>query len=361
MGNLYEVLDALLDTNGQKLLTTIIKVEGSAYRKEGTMMLLKDNGERVGLLSGGCLEADLAERAPLVWEEGCSRTVVYDMSAEDDLSWGQGNGCNGTVHVLLEPVQTGFMEHLELARRMLDQGMPLLHIKKLSERRSVTDYLFYAGQALWFGRWSGELPQDLDRLFTTRRAGLRQLQHSSDWIYTQIFTPKPRLLIFGAGPDAKPLVRFAAEAGYRVVVADWRPSLCNRTHFPEAQELLLGLPATIASDFPLTKRDSVVVMTHHFQKDQQIVHALLSNKLQYVGILGSRARTERLYGGRVPDWVQSPAGLPIGAEGPEEIAVSILAGVIQAARLGGDGNDLGDISGSRRKQANGAPQAQYAY
>ena len=90
MGDLYRVLGALSDTNGRKVLATIITVEGSAYRKEGTVMLFTENGDRVGLLSGGCLEADLAERAPLVWEEGTSRTVVYDMSAEDDLSWVQG-------------------------------------------------------------------------------------------------------------------------------------------------------------------------------------------------------------------------------------------------------------------------------
>ncbi|CAM4410142.1 XdhC family protein [Paenibacillus alkaliterrae] len=361
MGDLYEVLNALSDTNGRKLLTTIIQVEGSAYRKEGTLMLILENGDRVGQLSGGCLEADLAERAPLVWEEGTSRTVVYDLRAEDDLSWGQGNGCNGTIHVLIEPVHAELMEHLQRVRDMLDDGIPLLHIKKLSDRRSVSDYLFYDGKDRWFGHWNGELPQGLDGLFANRKTGLKQLDHSLDWIFTQAIEPKPRLMIFGAGFDAKPLVSFAARAGFCVVVTDWRPALCNNVHFPEAQELLLGLPGEIAADFPFSKRDSAVVMTHYFQKDQQIIQALMSKELQYIGILGSKARTERLFGGRVPSRFQSPAGLSIGAEGPEEIAISILAGVIQSARQRRGKDDFGNLSGSRPKHENGAPQAVFAF
>ncbi|WP_084134897.1 XdhC family protein [Paenibacillus harenae] len=361
MGDLYDVLDALSDTNGQKLLATIIRVEGSAYRKEGTMMLLTEDHKRVGLLSGGCLDDDLAERAPLVWEEGVSRTVVYDLSAEDDLSWGQGHGCNGILHVLMEPLDGEQTEHLHNLRRQLNDGISLLHIKRLSEEWTVTDYLFYSENNQWFGKWSGAIPQHLDRLFANRKAGLKGLKEScqpTERFFIQFFEPKPRLIIFGAGPDAKPLVSFAARAGFHVVVTDWRPALCNHIHFPEANERVIGLPDTIAADFPFSRRDSVIVMTHHFQKDQQIIHALISKKLQYFGILGSRERTARLLGGAIPSWLHSPVGLPIGAEGPEEIAISILGDVIKADRLrrGEDKNDLGNISGGRPEQENGQIQ-----
>ncbi|WP_199619205.1 XdhC family protein [Paenibacillus alkalitolerans] len=360
MRDVYDVLDALSNTNGPKLLATIVQVDGSAYRKEGTMMFISEDGKRVGLLSGGCLEEDVAQRAPQVWEEGVSRTVVYDMSAEDDLSWGQGHGCNGAVHVLMEPVDGVLTEHMNALRRELNEGKPVLHVKRLSEQRTVTDYLFYSGTGRWFGKWSGALPPHTDRLFAIRKAGIIRLHQPSQQLFVQIFEPKPRLIIFGAGPDAKPLVGFAAGAGFNVVVADWRPAYCNHIHLPEANEFVLGSPDSIAADYPFSKRDSVIVMTHHFQKDQQIMHALLSKELQYIGILGSRVRTERLLRGAIPRRLRSPVGLPIGAEGPEEIAISILADVIKAARLRSRGDDLGNIFSGRPKQKNGQAQIMFA-
>lgn len=361
VGNLFDILDALTDSDGREMLATIIRVEGSAYRKEGAMMLLTGDRKRYGLLSGGCLEDDLAERAEQVWEEGVAQTVVYDLSAEDDLSWGQGVGCDGTIHVLVEPLNGELTHHLRRLQHELNEGTTLLHVKKLSEHGSVTDYLFYAGNNRWFGSWNGPLPDHLDRLYSEhRKAGLKQEKQPSDRLFIQTFEPKPRLIIFGAGPDVKPLVRFAAGAGFHVVVTDWRPALCSGVHFPEANELIVGFPDTVAAEYKFTKRDSVIVMTHHFQKDRQIFDALRFKQLQYFGILGPKARAGRLAGGAVPDWLHSPVGLPIGAEGPEEIAISILADVIKSARLRRDNHDMGDLFGGRPKRENGATEASSA-
>lgn len=357
MGDQYCILDAMTNTNGRAMLATIIRVEGSAYRKEGTMMLLTEDGKRYGILSGGCLEDDLAERAPRLWIENVSQTLVYDLSSEDDLSWGQGNGCNGTIHVLMEPVNEELTEHFALVRRELNEGRTVLHVKRLSDRGTVTDYLFHSGNNRWFGQWSGAVPNDLNRFIPHRKAGWAERMEPSERFFIQRFEPKPRLIIFGAGPDAKPLADFASRAGFRVVVADWRPALCNNVRFPEAKEWVTGLPEEIAADYPFSERDSVIVMTHHFQKDRQIIHALRLRKLQYIGLLGSKERTRRLLGGDVPSWLHSPVGLPIGAEGPDEIAISILADVIRVSRLRREDHDLGNLSGGRTKQENGPSQA----
>lgn len=358
---MYDVLEALHHGGcSRPLLATIIQVEGSAYRKEGAIMLFTQN-RRYGVLSGGCLEADLAERAPIVWEEGVPRIFVYDMSAEDDLSWGQGHGCNGVVHVLLEPVTGELKAHLLLAKRLLDEGQSLLHIKNLSDRQPATEYLFYAGlNNRTFGRWTGAFPDDLDRLPESRKAGMIEGERPTERLFVQVFEPKPRLVIFGAGPDVKPLARFAASVGFGVVVADWREALCNRANFPDAEELIVGSPDSIAAVFPFSNRDSVVVMTHHFQKDRQLLPILMSKRLRYLGILGSRLRTKKLLGDAAPGGLHFPAGLPIGAEGPEEIAISILSEVIKAVRRKEDRDDCGHLYGGRPKPEDGLSETVFA-
>lgn len=145
--------------------------------------------------------------------------------------------------------------------------------------------------------------------------------------------PKPCLYVFGAGEDAKPLVSLAARAGFHVTVIDWRPALCHHGHFPEAGRLITGAPEEVMEGLSMTKRDFVVIMTHSFQKDQIILHTLKNENVFYKGVLGPRRRTERLLGGaEIPEDIHSPVGLPIGAQGPKEIAVSIVGEMIQKMR-----------------------------
>ncbi|MFC4766736.1 XdhC family protein [Effusibacillus consociatus] len=338
MGDIHRILDVLNTSTQRSVLATIIKVTGSAYRKEGTCMLLQEDGTQIGLLSGGCLEADLAVRVPDVIREGISRTIIYDMRAEDDLSWGQGTGCNGAIHVLLEPVGQHLQEHLLTLKNFLDQGIPVTMLKKLTTDSSVSDYIFCSEDDQFFGEWNGEPPfQIREFLSDAEQTGLHHGMHFfpdlSAFVYIQHFHPKPRLVVFGAGPDAKPLVSFAAQTGYSVTVADWRPALCEETFFPDADQILVGLPDETIRKLQLSERDSVVIMTHNFQRDREFLSLLLNRKLGYLGILGSRERTSRLFHGTdVPDWIHSPAGLAIGAEGPEEVALSILAEIIKTRR-----------------------------
>ncbi|WP_372631415.1 XdhC family protein [Cohnella sp.] len=355
MGDWVDILDALSHT-GRKLLATIVRVDGSAYRKEGAMMLLTENRKRYGILSGGCLEDDLAERAPGVWDEGVSQTVAYDLRSEDDLSWGQGIGCNGSVHVLMEPLNGKMTAHLRRLKRELEEGTDVLHVKRLSEQGGVADYLFLAGDKRWFGSWRGPVPKNPVQLLASNRKAV-WIGAPGENLFVQRFEPQPRLLVFGAGPDAKPLVRIAAGAGFRVAVSDWRPALCSRDHFPEADELIVDSPDRVAAAYRFSERDSVISMTHHFQKDRQIFEALRSKPLRYFGILGSKDRARRLAGDPIPNGLHCPAGLPIGAEGPEEIAISLVADLIKAARLRRVEDDLGDLLGGRAEPQNGTAKA----
>ncbi|MDR6226785.1 XdhC family protein [Desmospora profundinema] len=342
MKDVFHILNELEHASGRNVLSTIIQVEGSAYRKEGAMLLVNEDGTQIGLLSGGCLERDLAEQAQRVLQEGTSRTIEYDMSAEDDRLWGQGSGCNGSIRVLLEVVDSPLAEHLKRLKKYLDEGISVLHVKKLSDTGSVTDYLFVTEHRQAFGKWDGAFPMQWDR---------------SEGYFMQLFEPKPRLIIFGAGPDAVPLVRFAAHVGFSVTVTDWRPEFCNRTHFPDADDCRVGFPRSIVEHFSFSPRDSVIIMTHHFQRDREILQILLREKLNYIGVLGPRKRTSRLLGTEeIPNWIHSPVGLSIGAEGPEEIAISILADVIQTVRQRRKPHDYGNLFSSWAEQADGTSQ-----
>jgi len=331
------ILETIQRSDQRSVLATIIHVEGSAYRKEGTSMLFLENGARIGVLSGGCLESDLAARVPDILEAGVSCVLSFDMQSSDPLSWGESPGCGGVIHVAMEPVDSNLTKHLITLKNELDRGSRVVHFKKIGADRTVADYGFSIGNGIFFGEWKGEYTHDLQELTVTsgeiRRSGTQYVPSIRSDVFFHTYVPVPRLMVFGAGPDARPLVSFAAATGFRVTVFDWRPELCRREHFPDANALMLGLPEQWTDMISFTPDDYAVVMTHHFEKDQQLVRLLRERPLRYFGILGSKNRTERLlHGEPVPEHIRYPVGIAIGAEGPMEIAVSILADLIATYR-----------------------------
>lgn len=340
MEGIHEILNALFSDSYHEgdCLATIIHVEGSAYRKEGTSMLFRSDGTKVGMLSAGCLETDLSYRVQESRDEGKVKTVNYDMREVDDLSWGQGAGCNGVIHVLLEPVDAFQRDHLQKLKFHLDNGHRVTMMKKLTKEYSVSDYLFLSDDQHYFGKWHGRVLNEVKSLLneihqTFSKSGIKYFAELSSNVYIHSFEPKPRLVVFGAGADAVPLVKIASQAGFSVTVSDWRSALCNVDHFPDADGWLVGNPDESIPLLHLTRSDSVLILTHQFQKDQEILNHLKGKDLMYLGVLGPRIRTQRLLEGlEFPQEISSPAGLSIGAEGPEEIAISIVAELIQQQR-----------------------------
>ncbi|GAA0393731.1 XdhC family protein [Paenibacillus motobuensis] len=317
MEDLHRILEAIQDNGQRSVLATITHVEGSAYRKEGALMLFFEDGSQIGVLSAGCLETDLAARVPEILAAGVSCGFVFDVQSLEHLSWGEETGCGGVIHVTMEPVNGVLLEHLRTLKDCLDQHTEVKIIKKISPDRSVSDYAFVSGKERFFGEWRGGFPQDLMELAV------------SEGYFIHTYYPKPRLTIFGAGPDARPLAAFAAAAGFSVTVSDWRPAWCNRSYFPDVDTLLVGFPEETVDMIQSTSNDYVVVMTHNFRRDQQLLRLLSERQLCYLGFLGPRHRMERLLNGNpAPENLRSPVGIAIGAEGPVEIAVSILAELI---------------------------------
>ncbi|MCM3272808.1 XdhC family protein [Paenibacillus elgii] len=332
MEEIHRIFETIERTGLRSVLATITRVEGSAYRKEGTSMLFLEDGSQIGVLSAGCLETELAACVPDILEAGVSRRFVFDMQSSDPLSWGEGPGCGGVVHVTMEPVDDRFADHLCTLKHYLDQHIEVMLVKSFASDGSVAAYGFLTGDRHLFGEWEGQFPRaffDWMSSGDVRRSGMRFVSTMQSDVFVHTYYPKPRLIIFGAGPDARPLAAFAAAAGFSVVVSDWRPVLCDRRYFPDAESILLGFPEETMRMIECTPYDYAVVMTHHFQRDQQLARLLSERQLRYLGILGSKRRTERLLEGvTFPMKVHFPVGLAIGAEGPEEIAVSILAELI---------------------------------
>ncbi|MEK5101225.1 XdhC/CoxI family protein [Cytobacillus sp. FSL M8-0252] len=322
MDNIHQIFKAS-PTEGD-VLATVIQVNGSAYRKEGTTMLIKQSGSTIGVLSGGCLEEDIKYRAETLID-GQSKSFLYNLKSEDDLGWGQGSGCNGEIRVLLEKIDASYQAHLEKVNEQLLQGRSILTVKKLSEDYEVIGYTVIVDDNNY---WTKALNIDANMELKEMKSGIHYSKELSIYRYFQWFHPKPRLFILGAGEDGVPLCDFAHKTGFHVTVADWREALCSKERFPQADRLLIGFPHEVLPK-ALHPQDHIVIMTHHFERDKEILQYVLNRPFKYIGIIGSNRRTMRLLEGEsVPSNVYTPVGLSIGAEGPEEIAISVMAQLI---------------------------------
>ncbi|MBS4219745.1 XdhC family protein [Bacillus sp. FJAT-49711] len=326
MEYIHDIFDSLLTDHIQPtVLAQIIHVDGSSYRREGTWMLLKEDGSKIGLISGGCLESDLRHRAERLFSTGEEEILKYDLSSEDDLGWGVGAGCNGVVSVLLRDIDDGFRKSLIFIKEQLNKMEPIFYIQSLIHFEQV---MFFRAD---------DIPLKFKNLFQNIKlfseyARLEMIENEP--FFCQILWPKPNLYIIGAGEDVRPLAHLAADTGYSVHILDWREGYCSKSFFPTAASLLIGEPEQLLKEISFNKLDSVIIMTHDFQRDHKILKCIQETQLFYIGILGSKKRTERLMGGDIPNWLHSPIGLKIGAEGPKEIAISIVAELIAARRKG---------------------------
>jgi len=336
LDEIHRILETVKETELRSVLATITHVEGSAYRKEGASMLFLEDGSQIGMISAGCLESSLSDYVLELLETGASRSFVFDMQSSDPLSWGEESGCGGLIHVTMEPVTVVLKDHLCTLKNYLAHQTEVMLIKRFSTDGAVADYRFLTSERHQFGEWRGDFPQELGDLATSEKSlksGMMLVSSMDSDVFVHTYYPKPRLIIFGAGPDARPLAEFAANIGFSVIVADWRSAYCDRRYFPNAESILLGFPEETIRMIHFTPYDYAIVMTHNYKRDQQLVRLLSERQLCYLGILGSTSRTERLLKDiPLSMKVHSPVGLTIGAVGPAEIAVSILAELITIYR-----------------------------
>lgn len=333
--------------SGQSLvLASVYQTEGSTYSKAGAQMLITQDGDFQGMLSGGCLEGDLAERAKNVVDSGVPQLVTYDLRATEDDLWGLGIGCDGMIRVFLqrlsrdndyEPFSSMHRAHLGVHRQVavtvVDSDVPNLE----------------PGCSMVLGDddivWSDIIEKHCRRLREVAVTALGEkrtqsmvldLEGYSCAVLLSILQPYPRILVLGAGIDAIPLVRLIAEVGWRATVSDHRPAYLENGDFSAADDAFCIAAAEIGDELELDQFDAAVVMSHHLVTDASYLRTLAATRIPYVGLLGPPHRRERLLGSLVEERkllegrLHGPAGIDINASGPASIALSIVAQIHQS-------------------------------
>ena len=309
------------------VLAHLVAVDGSHYRRPGARMIFAGDGSTAGSISGGCLEADLAEKCAAVLAEGRPHLVAYDLRRSDDLVWGTGLGCAGRIEILLSPLPDA-----RLLERAAADGGGLVVATSLESGE-----LDLGEQALLC---EGRIVEGSARLADAVARGDRP----DSRVLSETVEPAVRLLVGGAGPDVVPLASAARALGWDVRLFAPRPTERGRMRF---DGFAFHAAAEIAAH--ADARTAAVVATHNYFDDLDLLRSLLPTAAPYLGLLGARGRAARLMadcrdvlgvlasGGA--SRVFGPSGLDLGADAPEEIALSIVA-EIQAVFRGRSGRPL---------------------
>jgi xanthine dehydrogenase accessory factor len=347
MSELDDVLVALEASNGDDVaLATVIGVRGSTYRREGARLVIPAEGDTVGNISGGCLEGDVVRTAREVLASGTPEVLHFDLTADDEAVWGWGLGCNGAIDVLVEPAAAArpFGAAMRTARR---EHRALALVTIVEGPRTGARLVVHPDGSTEGDLGEGARTAALDALATGRSATVT-LEPDGGRAFVEVLEPPLRLVVCGAGHDAIPVVEFGARLGWRVEVVDDRRALLNDKRFPRASGLVHSQPSAAADAVAADGRTYVVVMSHNFLRDAAYLRSFLASPVPYLGMLGPVTRFERLLDSLVAEGfprpaeadlarVHGPAGLDLGAEGPEEIAWAIVAEILAVHRKAGAG------------------------
>jgi len=325
------------------VLATVCHTEGSTYSKAGHRILIADNGNYQGLVSGGCLEGDLAEHAGEVIADGRTRLVTYDMRDDADELWGLGIGCNGLIRISLQRLDaaTDYEPYQTLAGCIRGRFPVVCAGVIESENENAPAGATLVTSADGEQILSLQLPDDCrfammeSCLETAREGSARQItHHQPDGDITVLYSrvpPLPRLLVLGAGLDAIPVVNIADQLGWRITIVDHRQAYLEKAKFDKLPNAFHGEPDQLAKTLDLAQFSAAIVMSHHLATDRIYLRQLAPSLIPYVGVLGPRTRRDRLIedltreGINGLDRVKGPIGLDIGAGCAESIALSILA------------------------------------
>ncbi|WP_374165681.1 XdhC family protein [Arcticibacter sp. MXS-1] len=325
-------------------LATVVAVEGSSYRREGARMLIDEDGRLTGAISGGCLEGDALRRARLVMAAEEPLLVTYDTTDEADAAIGLQLGCNGIVHVLIEPIKAGegvtAIDLLAIIREKREPAM-LVTFFSMKDRKhpAAGTRLLLGGKEVWTRGLSEALKsnavrhcQDLD-LSTGKMKSEYQTYGELTAFYQAVSLPLA-LIIVGAGNDAIPLQQMALMLGWEVTVVDGRPGYLTAARFPAAR-LVVSAAAEVSSKIEIDRRTAIVLMSHNYNYDRAVLKQALNFSFRYLGSLGPRKKFFRMLeelkeeGTVIPEEVMrnlyGPVGIDIGSETAEEIALSVVA------------------------------------
>lgn len=336
-------------TTSDGVLATLVGVDGSAYRRPGAKMVITGESERIGAITPGCLDEEIRTLADAVRTAGEPRLERFDLTGDDD-GWGVGVGCDGVIEVLLEPLDERIrpvVDALETTEQhavvtVLDaDGTPFERGERIVARQDAS-----GGETdeanLTFE--SSSWPESLERLLVEPASELRASGASErltlHWeggtieVFIDSLQTPPELVVCGSHHDAVPVIELATRAGFRVTLVSFRGGV-DTSRFAGADRVLTTAPNTLSTALAFDADTYVVLLSHNFVDDRLALDAVRETAVEYIGLVGSRGRFERMRDAFVAegnpldeadrDRIYTPAGLDLGGDTPFHIAQSIVA------------------------------------
>jgi xanthine/CO dehydrogenase XdhC/CoxF family maturation factor len=366
MKEIKEIIKAYNDcvAAGKKAaLAAVVHLDGSSYRRPGARMLINDEGQLTGAISGGCLEGDALRKALLVIAQQNSKLVTYDTTDEEDVSVGVQLGCAGIIQVLFEPIDVNAkINPIKLLQKAISKKqksvlVTLFSTEEKNKPQIGTCLLVEEDKTI-----TGEIPvaaikdavmKDIQTVIESQLSAF--INYDSEGItytaFIEFLQPPISLVVVGAGNDAIPMVNIADSIGWEVRVVDGRNTHAKPERFVSACQVLVSKPENALEQISIDEQTVFVLMTHNYNYDLAMLRALLEHNVKYIGVLGPKKKLERMLeelkdaGMKLTDKqmnsVYGPVGLEIGAETAEEIALSIIA-EIKSVFAGKKGTSLRD-------------------
>ncbi len=343
LNDILKAYDKASSAGQQMALATVVKVEGSSYRRPGARMLVTDDGQLTGAISGGCLEGDAKRKALMAIASGENKLVTYDTTDEDDAKFGVQLGCNGIVHILFEPLgDSKKRTPIKLLKQVADSG-----------KVSVIATLFSFGSPLQLG--TSLLLRDgrLSSIIDSEKADIISphmdvafqngqsffvavdINKEQQEAFIEYVLPNICVVIAGAGNDVMPLSEMTAVLGWDTIIADGRPAQVTATRFPKAHKLIRANAEELLDEIRVDERTVFLLMTHNYNYDLELLSRLPATPTRYIGVLGPKKKLDRMlaelsdrgqhFSEEELSKIYGPVGLDLGAETAEEIALSIVS------------------------------------
>jgi len=342
-------------------LATVVKVEGSSYRQPGARMLVTEDGQLTGAISGGCLEGDALRKALLAIHQKTNKLITYDTSNPDDVEFGVQLGCNGIVHILFEYIDENSAENpIHLLEKIIEKRndsviATFFSTEKRNFQIGTGGFLTHETAALFSSVRSvkDEISESAKKALSNQKSILItvEIDGNKGEVLLNYNPPQTVLVIAGAGNDAKPLVENAHILGWKTIVADGRATHALKNRFPNADDVIMAKPEEILTTIEIDENTVFVLMTHNYNYDLELLQLIIGKPLKYIGLLGPKTKLNRMLDDlknseiilkeEFLNKLYGPVGLDIGAETSEEIALSVAA-EIKAVLSGKKGLSLRD-------------------
>jgi xanthine dehydrogenase accessory factor len=368
---IIKAYDAAVNAGKKSALAAVVHLNGSSYRRPGARMLVTDEGELTGAISGGCLEGDALRKAMMVLSQQKSKLVTYDTSDEDDATIGIQLGCAGVIQVLFEPIDENDANNpIQLLRKAIAtrQKAVMVTLFSLEDKRNeqpgtclILEANGNVSGSISYPELQQSIMEDVTEAMHQQSSSFKNytIGNVSITAFIEYLQPPVSLVVIGAGNDTIPMMQIADILGWEVRVVDGRSTHAKPERFVSACQVLVSKSEKVLEQIAIDRQTVFVLMTHNYNYDMAMLKALLLHKVTYIGLLGPKKKLDKMMdeirnegidiNEEVLQNIYGPVGLEIGAETAEEIAVSIISEIkaVLSGKPGGSLREKQDVIHSR--------------